>query len=222
MEIFIDTADKKEIARWMEYGVIDGVTTNPAIMLKDGVSDIEAETKEIALLVDKRPVSVEVTTNNLEEMLSQAQTFAEWASNIVIKIPVINADGVPCLGVIKTLEKSGIAVNATVAMSLGQVMLATKAGASYASIFAGRVADEGRDPAPLISGATEWVEKWRYKTKIIVGSIRGVFDIQTAALAGAHIITIPPQLLLKMMDHKYTRSTVNDFVNDAKKITTQK
>lgn len=222
MEIYIDTADKKEIARWMEYGVIDGVTTNPTIMLQDGISDIETEIKEIALLVDKRPVSVEVTTNDLEEMLLQGENFAKWAPNIVIKIPVINADGVPCLGVIKSLERKGISVNATVAMSFGQVMLATKAGATYVSIFAGRVADEGRDPASLINGAVEWVEKWQYKTKIIVGSIRGVFDIQTAALAGTHIITIPPKFLLKMMDHKYSRSTVNDFVNDAKQVATQK
>jgi len=222
MEIFIDTANRQEIARWLEYGVVDGVTTNPAIMLKDGVSDIEAEVKEIAALVGQRPVSVEVTTNDLEEMLIQAQTFAGWASNIVIKIPVINADGAPCLGVIKTLERKGIAVNATVAMSFGQVMLATKAGATYASIFAGRVADEGHDPAPLIRGAVEWIERWHYKTRVIVGSIRGVMDVQAAALAGAHIITIPPQFLLKMMDHKYTRSTVHDFIEDAKKVMAQK
>lgn len=217
MEIFIDTAKIDEIRRWLEYGVLDGVTTNPSIMYKDGVADIESEVKKIAALIGGRPLSVEVTTNDLDEMLEQAQTFARWASNIVVKIPVINADGVPCLGVIQALAKKGILINATAAMSFGQVLLTAKAGATYTSIFAGRVADEGNDPAVLIGGATEWLTRWRYKTKIIVGSIRGVLDIQTAALAGAHVITIQPPLLLKMMDHKYTRSTVHDFVEDAKK-----
>ncbi len=222
MQIFIDTANLSEIRRWLEYGVVDGVTTNPAIMLKDGVSDVEAEVKAIAALVAQRPVSVEVTTNDLQEMVVQAETFAAWAPNIVIKIPVTNAEGEPCLGVIRSLEKKGIVVNATVAMSFGQVMLASKAGATYVSIFAGRVADEGHNPLTLITGAVEWLEMWRYKTRVIVGSIRGVIDVQAAALAGAHIITIPPQFLLKMMDHKYTRSTVRDFVEDARKVMNQK
>jgi transaldolase len=217
MEIFIDTAKIDEIRRWLDYGVIDGVTTNPSIMLKDGVVDVEAEVKKIAALIGKRPLSVEVTTNDLKEMLTQAQTFAGWSSNIVVKIPVINADGVPCLGVIQTLEKKGIRVNATAAMSFGQVVLTSKAGATYTSIFAGRVADEGSDPAEVIAKSVEWLTHWDSRTKIIVGSIRGVIDVQTSALAGAHVITIPPQLLLKMMDHKYTRSTVHDFVEDAKK-----
>jgi len=217
MEIFIDTSRIADIRRWLEYGVVDGVTTNPAILLKDGVRDARAEVKAIAALVGKRPVSVEVTTDDLEEMSAQARTFAAWAPNIVVKIPVINSDGVPCLGVIKALEKKGIAVNATAAMSFSQVLLAAKSGATYASIFAGRVADEGHDPAELIAAAVGWLERWRFKTRIIVGSIRGVIDIQTAALAGAHVITIPPQFLLKMMDHKYTRATVQEFVAAAQK-----
>jgi len=217
MEIYIDTAKIDEIRRWLDYGVIDGVTTNPSIMLKDGVADIEAEVKKIAALVGKRPVSVEVTTNDLKEMLVQAKAFSRLAPNIVVKIPVINAQGVPCLGVIQELEKKGVPVNATAAMSFGQVVLTAKAGATYTSIFAGRVADEGNDPAVLISGAVEWLTRWNYKTKIIVGSIRGVIDVQNAALAGAHVVTIQPPILLKMMDHKYTRSTVHDFVEDARK-----
>jgi len=143
MEIFIDSASITEIEKWLKMGVIDGVTTNPSIMFKDRVYDAEAGAKEIAALVDPRPVSVEVTTNDLDEMMSQAQTFASWAPNIVIKIPQITQDGIPCYGVIRQLENEGIKVNATVALSLGQVMLAAKAGATYISIFAGRVSDEG-------------------------------------------------------------------------------
>lgn len=217
MEIFIDSASITNIRKWLEMGVIDGVTTNPSIMFKDGVYDAEAGAKEIAALVHPRPVSVEVTTDDLDEMLTQAQRFASWATNIVIKIPQITQEGVPCYGVIRQLEIEGIKVNATVAMSLGQVILAAKAGATYISIFAGRVADEGGNAPEVVRMAVDWLERWKYKSKIIVGSIRSVGDILSAAIAGAHIITIPPQFLTKMVDHKYTRDTVRQFVNDAQK-----
>ena len=183
MEIFIDSASITEIEKWLNMGVIDGVTTNPSIMFKDRVYDNEAGAKEIAALVHPRPVSVEVTTNDLDEMLAQAQTFASWVPNIVIKIPQINQDGIPCYGVINQLESEGIKVNATVAMSLGQVMLAAKAGATYISIFAGRVADEGGNAPEVIKNSAEWLERWKFKSKIIIGSIRSVGDILSAAMA---------------------------------------
>ena len=217
MEIFIDSASIVEIEKWLNMGVIDGVTTNPSIMFNDGVYDAEAGAKKIATLVHPRPLSVEVTTNDLDEMLAQAQTFASWATNIVIKIPQITQDGIPCYGVIKQLEEEGIKVNATVALSLGQVILAAKAQATYISIFAGRLADEGGDAPEVIKNSAAWLERWNYKSKIIVGSIRSVGDILSAAIAGAHIITIPPPFLTKMADHKYTRATVEQFVNDARK-----
>jgi len=125
-------------------------------------------------------------------MITQAQRFASWAPNIVIKIPQITQDGIPCYGVIRQLENEDIKVNATVALSLGQVMLAAKAGATYISIFAGRVSDEGGNAPEIIRMAVDWLERWQYKSKIIVGSIRGAIDIQQAAVAGAHVITIPP------------------------------
>ncbi len=217
MEIFIDSASMNEIEKWLNMGVIDGVTTNPSIMLKDGVYDAEVGAKEIAALVNPRPVSVEVTTNDLDEMLIQAQRFASWAPNIAIKIPQTTQDGIPCYSVMRQLESEGIKVNATAAMSLGQVILAAKAGATYISIFAGRVADEGGNAPDVISNSVDWLERWKFKSKIIVGSIRSVGDVLSAAMAGAHIITIPPQFLDKMSDHKYTRETVRQFVNDAQK-----
>jgi transaldolase len=217
MDIYIDSASVTEIERWLKMGLIDGVTTNPSIMLKDGVYNIEAGAKQIAALVNPRPVSVEVTTNSLDEMLTQAKGFSSWASNIVVKIPQITQDGVPCYGVIRQLESESIRVNATIAMSLGQVMMAAKAGASYISIFAGRVSDEGGNASEVIRNAVNWLERWKYKSKIIVGSIREVINIQEAAVAGAHIITIPPQFLAKMADHRYSRATVEQFVDDANK-----
>lgn len=217
MEIFIDSADGREIEKWLKMGIADGVTTNPSIMLKDGVYDMEKGAKEIAATIHPRPISVEVTTNDLDEMIAQAREFASWAPNIVIKIPQETQDGVPCYGVINQLESEDIKVNATVAMSLGQVILAAKARATYISIFAGRVADEGGNTPEVIRNSVDWLERWKYKSKIIVGSIRSVGDILSAALAGAHIITIPPQFLGKLADHKYTRETVRQFVDDAQK-----
>ncbi len=217
MEIFIDSASITEIGKWLNMGVIDGVTTNPSIMFKDGIYDAEAGAREIAALVNPRSLSVEVTTNDLDGMITQAQRFASWAPNIAVKIPQITQDGIPCYGVIRQLETEGIKVNATVAMSLGQVILAAKAGATYISIFAGRMADEGGNAPEVIRNSVEWLERWKYKSRIIVGSIRSVGDVLSAAIAGAHIITIPPQFLGKMADHQYSRETVKQFIDDAQK-----
>lgn len=216
MEIFADSSDVNEIGKWLRRGVLDGVTTNPSIMLKDGVRDMEKAAREIAEIVEGRPVSVEVTTNEPDEMLLQARRIARWAPNIVVKIPVINEDGASCLEVIHALAQEGIKVNTTAMLSFNQVMLAAKAGATYLSIFAGRVADEGHDPAELIASAARWVERWQYG-KILVGSVRGNLDVQRAAAAGAHIITVPPAILEKALDHKYTRETVRGFNADARK-----
>ncbi len=219
MEIFIDSANIVEIEKWLGMGVIDGATTNPTIMFKDGVYDAEAGAREIATLLKPLPLSVEVTTNDLGEMLGQARLFSTWAPNIVVKIPQITQDGIPCYGVVKALESEGIKVNATAALSLGQVILAAKAGATYISIFTGRVSDEGGNAPEVIMNSVKWLERWQYKSKIVVGSIRSVGDILSAAIAGTHILTIPPQFLGKMVDHRYTRETVRQFVNDAQKAT---
>jgi transaldolase len=217
VEIFLDSSNLDEIRKWTQEGIIDGVTTNPSIILKDGVVDLEAGTRRICEALGEHPVSVEVTTNDHEEMLRQAQTFASWGPNIVVKIPVVNQDGISSLRVIHKLTGQNIAVNATAILSFNQAILAAKAGATYVSIFAGRVADEGNDPAIVIRNVRAWLDMWGYTSKIIVGSIRGVFDVQVAALAGAHIVTIPPQFLPKMVDHKYTRETVRQFNDDAAK-----
>jgi transaldolase len=217
MEIFIDSANPDEIRRWLEYGVVDGVTTNPSILLKDAGYDMEERAKEIAALIYPRPVSVEVTTNHHEQMIDEARGLASWAPNIVVKIPVVNEYGEPCLGVVKRLEGEGIRVNMTACLSFGQVVLGAKAGATYISIFAGRVADEGHDAAKLIRESTEWLAGWEYHSKIIAGSIREAINIQDAALAGAHVLTVPPQFMSKMIDHHYSRATVQQFNQDAQK-----
>jgi transaldolase len=215
MEIFLDSANVEEIRRWLEQGVIDGVTTNPTIMLKDRAFDVEERAKEIASLIYPRPVSVEVTTNHLEQMIHEARGLASWAPNIVVKVPVINEFGEPTLRAVRTLTEEGVRVNLTACLSFGQVMLGAKAGAAYISIFAGRVADEGHDATKLIRDAVEWLAGWEYPSQIIVGSIREVINVQDAALAGAHVITVPPQFMDRLVDHRYTRETVRQFNSDA-------
>jgi transaldolase len=217
MRVFVDSADQKQIGFWLEEGVVDGVTTNPSIMFKDGATDLEECARRLASMLGEKPLSVEVTSNDRKIMVEQARTFATWARNIVVKIPIVNEHGESCLGVMHRLSQEGIGVNATAILSFNQAMLAAKAGATYVSIFAGRVADEGNDPAVTIRNTRRWLDDWSLSSHIIVGSIRTVMDIQNAALAGAHIITIPPQFLPKMVDHRYTRETVRQFVQDAEK-----
>jgi transaldolase len=217
MRVFVDSANQKEIEDWLGQGVVDGVTTNPSIMFKDGATDLEECARRLAGLLGERPLSVEVTSNDRETMVKQARTFVTWARNIVVKIPIVNEFGESCLGVMHRLSQEGIGVNATAILSFNQALLAAKAGATYVSIFAGRVADEGNDPTVTIRNVRQWLDDWDMPAHIIVGSVRTVMDIQNAALAGAHIITIPPQFLPKMVDHRYTRETVRQFVQDAEK-----
>jgi transaldolase len=215
MKIFIDSANVKDIEKWINYGIADGVTTNPSIMFKDGIYNIEEGVKKLAKLIDPRPLSAEVTTNDIKEMIEQAKWLASLAPNVVVKIPVENEFGVPCYGVISQLEKSGVKVNATAILSFGQIMLAAKADATYVSLFAGRIDDEGGNSTEVIADTVEWLESWDFKSRLIIGSIRSVGDVINAALAGAHIITVPPQQLDKMADHKYSRETVKQFIADA-------
>jgi len=217
MQIFLDSASVPEIEKWLSSNVIDGVTTNPSIMYRDGEFDLKAGAKKLAALIAPRPLSVEVVSNDPEEMYLQGKEFASWGDNIVIKIPQINTDGAPCYGVMHRLEAMGIKVNATVALSLSQVILSAKAGASYISLFAGRISDEGGDATTAIADAVDWLEHWQYKSRLIVGSIRSVGDVLQAVRAGAHIVTVPPPLIAKMADHQYARETVRQFLGDVQK-----
>jgi len=214
MEIFADTADLKEIRTWLDFGVIDGVTTNPSILLANGVYHLRDGAVEIATLLGDKPLSVEVVSDEPDAMYEQAVEMASWAPNIVIKIPIITTQGEPCLGVISSLNRAGIKVNATACLSFNQAMLAAKAGATYISLFAGRISDEGADASEVVRSTAEWLKRWNFPSKIIVGSIRETITVQDAALAGAHVVTIPPKFLRQMIDHKYSRFTVAQFLAD--------
>jgi transaldolase len=214
MEIFADTADVKEIQTSLDFGVLDGVTTNPSIMLAAGEYQLREGAIKIARLLGDRPLSVEVVTDDREEMRRQATDMAGWAPNIVVKIPVITTQGEPCLGVIARLAKDSVKVNATACLSFNQAMLAAKAGAAYVSLFAGRISDEGADASEAVRRTATWLQAWQMPTKIIVGSIREAVNVQEAALAGAHVVTVPPKFLWQMIDHKYSRFTVAQFLAD--------
>lgn len=214
MEIFADTADLKEIQSWLDFGVIDGATTNPSIMLAAGVYDLRQGAQQIAKVLGDKPLSVEVVSDDPDEMYRQAVEMAGWAPNIVVKIPVITTEGEPCLGVISSLKRAGVKVNATACMSFNQALLAAKAGATYVSLFAGRISDEGADASEAVRRTATWLKAWDLPTKIIVGSIRETVNVQDAALAGAHVVTVPPQFLRQMIDHKYSRFTVAQFLAD--------
>lgn len=212
MKIFLDTSDMNEINKYWEMGIIDGVTTNPTILSKNKV-----KLEEFAKALRPMPVSLEVTTDDLEEMKTQALYLHGLSDNVVIKIPQENQYGVPCYGVISTLESKGIKVNATVAMSLSHVIFSTKARATYVSIFAGRLGDEGGSASEVIKQSADWIKMWNYKTQIIIGSIRSVADVLQAVAVGAHIITIPPDIMKKMYYHNYTMATVKQFMDDSRK-----
>ncbi len=214
MKVFADTADVDEIDTWLHHGVIDGVTTNPSIMLAAGAHDLRASAVRIARMLGVMPLSVEVVSDVPHEILTQARDIAQWAPNIVVKVPIITTTGEPCLGVVKALTHSGIKVNVTACMSFGQAMLAAKAGATYVSLFAGRMSDEGVDAPAVISATAQWLRAWAFPTEIIVGSIREAINVQAAALAGAHVVTVPPKFLRQLVDHKYSRFTVQQFLDD--------
>jgi transaldolase len=149
-------------------------------------------------------------------MIVQARDLASLAPNIVVKIPIETTQGTPCLEVIHRLSQDRIQVNATACLSFGQAMLAAKAGATYVSLFGGRISDEGNDPKRVIERTAEWLSRWNYPAKIIVGSVREAINVQDAAESGAHVVTVPPKFLRQLADHHYSRATVQQFLRDGK------
>lgn len=223
MAIFLDSGNLSEVEKYMRMGIIRGVTTNPTILLKDGVTGgikgIKARTVEIAKIIHPYPLSVEVTTNDRNKMIEQAREFAGWADNINVKITIHGPKGeLDNLEVIHILEKEdNIRVNVTAMMSAQQCFLAAMAGASYVSIFGGRVNNMGYNTIEEIKKARKVIDDFELKAKIIVGSTREVLNIIEWLVAGAHIITVSPNLLEGMIVHPYSKETVQQFLQDAQK-----
>ena len=223
MTIFIDSCNLNEIERFHRMGIIRGVTTNPTIMLNDGVTGgirrLEAQAKQIARLVAPMPVSIEVTCQDPSEMLNQALMFANWAENINVKITIHGPEGeTENLAVVHELEtKRNIRVNVTAMMSAQQCLLAALAGGTYVSIFGGRVNDMGYNVSGEIRKLRKIFDQLDLKAQIIVGSTRESLNVIEWLGAGAHIVTVAPKLLEKMVVHPYSLETVRQFLQDAEK-----
>jgi len=209
MEIFLDTASVTEINHILKWGVVDGVTTNQKIFLNEKGVDFQDRVLEICKIVGNKPVSVESNGSTLDEILNDARFFVNIAPNVVPKI-AMTADGTG-LEAINTLSKEGIKINVTVMMNLNQLMVATKAGATYVSLFYNRAKDAGENPLQTIREYADWVKENRYSTKLIAGSIRHPKDVEQIAAAGAHIITIPYKIIKEMPFHKKTQETIEEF-----------
>ena len=224
MAIFIDTGKIEEIQKYHEMGIIRGVTTNPTILVKDGVTGgmegVKKRSIEIAKLIDPLPLSVEVTSNDTQKMLDQAVEFSQWANNINVKITIHGPNGeLDNLKVIHELEtKKDVRINVTAMMSVQQCFLAAMAGATYVSIFGGRVNNMGYDSREEIRKLRDLLDDFELDSKIIVGSTREVINITEWLLAGAHIVTCTPQFIEGMIIHPYSKETVQMFLRDAEKV----
>lgn len=207
MEIFVDTANLEEIKELLSWGVVDGCTTNPKIVVTEG-ADFETRMQEIVALVPG-PVSIEVTTNETEQMVKEAKKFVAWGSNVVIKLPM-SINGLKALQELKTL---GIKTNVTGCMTFPQLVMAAKAGATYASLFYARVGDNGGHPKEVVRKAVDFFREHKLETKIIVGSIRTADQITDIFETGAHVATIPPQFFKTLVRNLKTDETIEEFLH---------
>ena len=213
MKIFIDTANLNEIRKAKALGLVDGVTTNPTLLAKEG-KETEALIREISEEV-KGPVNVEVTGATSEEMVAEAKLMATWGDEIVIKIPV-TTEG---LKTVKILSEEKIQTNVTLLFSPGQAILAAKAGATYVCPFLGRLDDISFNGLELIRQIRAIYASYpEIRTQIIVASVRNPIHVVEAGMLGAEIVTIPPAIIEQMVKHPLTDKGIAQFLEDAKKI----
>lgn len=212
MELFIDTANLKEIEEVSKYPFIKGVTTNPSLIAKANLTQREVITR-ITSLIDG-PISAEVTKEDMDGMIEQALKLHEIdKKNIVIKLPMT----IEGLKACKYLTDRGIKTNVTLCFSLAQALLAMEANATYVSPFMGRLDDNGFDSLELIKECVQLKKNYGYKTKIIAASIRSVKHVEDCALAGSDIATVPYKVLLKLIKHSLTDAGLETFRLDAQK-----
>ncbi|MBO6601990.1 MULTISPECIES: fructose-6-phosphate aldolase [Rhodobacterales] len=211
MKFFVDTADIDAIAELNDLGMVDGVTTNPSLILKSG-RDILEVTKEICDLVDG-PVSAEVVALEADEMIAEGRKLAEIAENITVKVPLTWAGLKAC----KVLSGEGRMVNVTLCFSANQALLAAKAGATFISPFIGRLDDLNLDGMDLIADIRTIYDNYGYETEILAASIRSVNHMKDAALIGADVATAPPGVIKSMASHVLTDKGLEAFLKDWEK-----
>jgi transaldolase len=208
MKFFVDTADVKDIRELNDLGLLDGVTTNPSLILKSG-RDIKEVTKEICDIVEG-PVSAEVTAMVYDDMMREAAVLAKIADNICIKLP-LTLDG---LKACKALTSDGHKTNVTLCFSATQALLAAKAGATFISPFIGRLDDMGFDGMELIAEIRQIYDNYGFDTEILAASIRTVDHVKRAALIGADVATVPPATLKALVKHPLTDKGLDMFLAD--------
>ena len=212
MKFFIDTANLEEIKQATELGLIDGVTTNPSLVAKEGDIDFNEHIARICEVV-KGDVSAEVTALDADAMLSQGRELAKIAPNVVIKCP-LTLEG---LKATRTFRSEGTKVNVTLCFSAAQALLAAKAGASYISPFIGRLDDIGQDGMQLIRDIVQIYDNYGFETEVLAASIRHPMHIVDCALAGADVATLPFKVIQQLANHPLTDKGLDSFMSDWKK-----
>ncbi len=213
MRIFIDTANIDQIRQAAKLGIISGVTTNPSLMSQEAPADYQAAIKEICTLIPGS-VSAEVVVKEAESMIEQARQIATWAPNIAVKIPATSAG----LEATSALARDKIKVNFTLCFSLNQALLGALAGATYVSLFVGRLDDVGHDGMQVVRDIVDVFNHYQLTTEVIAASIRHPQHCVAAAKAGAHIATVPYKVLMQMMQHPLTDIGVARFLSDWQRI----
>lgn len=208
MKFFVDTAEIDAIAELNDTGMVDGVTTNPSLIMKSG-RDILEVTKEICDLVDG-PVSAEVVSLEADDMIAEGRKLAKIADNIAVKVPLTWAGLKAC----KVLTGEGNMVNVTLCFSANQALLAAKAGATFISPFIGRLDDINMDGMELIADIRDIYDNYGYETEILAASVRSVNHVSDCAKVGADVITAPPAVIKKLADHPLTKAGLDGFMAD--------
>jgi len=211
MQFFIDTANLGEIRAAMDMGLVDGVTTNPSLMSKEA-SDWREIAAQICRLVPG-PVSLEVISLDAEGMVREARDLVQYGPNVVVKVPM-TGEGLKAVRILKSMD---IETNVTLVFSAAQALLAAKAGAAYVSPFLGRLDDVGQDGMELVQQILTIYANYGFSTRIIAASVRHPLHVLDAALAGAHIATVPFKILTQLLNHPLTDKGIAAFLKDWEK-----
>lgn len=216
MKIFLDSASLPAIKKYNDMGLVDGITTNPTLLSKEKEDPADLM-REIVRIV-RGPVSLEVVGTKTEEMIEEAHRLMKYGQNVVVKIPMIS-DG---LRAIRQLTLDGIPTNVTLVFSTNQAILAAKAGASYVSPFIGRLDDAGHDGMSIIREIVQIFRNYDFSTEVLVASIRHPLHVIEAGKIGADIVTLPPDILAKMIMHPITDKGLAAFLDDWEKLKKEK
>lgn len=213
MRLFLDTANVEQIRQGVKLGVISGVTTNPSLLSREGRTDYKSATLEICSIVNDH-VSTEVLSQETAAIIEEAREISSWSPYVVVKIPC-TAAGFEALSI---LSKEKVKVNLTLCFSFNQALLGALAGATYVSPFVGRLDDVGQDGMNLVAEIVRLFDRYNLPTQVIAASIRNPLHCVAAAKAGAHIATVPYNVLMKMMDHSLTTIGVARFREDWQRV----